>query len=185
MLRFTRRQYETVLRRGGVPESGLGYGDQVQLVSLLDDFRPQLPEQRILHAYMYGPCTATAAQMAMFELTAPEGGMWVEAAGSVGQTGTWCVGVGAGASLITTAKATPAPRQIRDDVGATEAVLAVGTAVAYFGTLALHEFAAGIEQCDVQNALPLYVPMGRRFFIHGATANETVNFRCRWKEPGA
>ena len=181
MLRFTRRQYETVLRRGGVPESGLAFEDRAQLVALVDDFRALLPEPAIRHAYSVNNQPGVAGEFGMLELTSPPGGMWVQSFQMIGHSARWMYGLGIGATLINTPGLPAAARQIRDDVGPTLAVLDTGAAAAYTLTLAIQEYPLAVE---IAQGFPLYVPTGRYFFAMNATANEQVFPIIRWTEPG-
>ncbi len=182
MLRFTRRQYEGLLRRAGLDKSGLEFDDTPRLVTVLDFLGRLLPEPPVRRAYFYQNINATVGEYWTIELTAPPNGMYIERVQIFGAAGNWGWGINQGASLIATPSVAATFRQVRSDVGDAVATLAAGTAVAPVQSFWVE------ERTNTDNLIqldpPLFVPSGRVFLMQQLTANDAAQGRILWSEPG-
>lgn len=179
MLRFTRRQYQSILRRGGVKEPGLSFQDTPILAALIDDFRALIPEQPNPHAYVWQYSAAVVNEYTTFELTAPEGGMYIEECGQFGAADRWAW-MRTIATLISTGQAAATRIDIQEPP--TQATFESGTALVYVGNTTGIEYANTVEHVVFQR--PLYIPSGRKFVLCQGTKNDSMSWMLRWREPG-
>lgn len=179
MLRFTKRQYESVLRRMGVTESGLAYEDTAKLVTLVDDLRGLQGPPPIPIAYTTAAQAGIAANYPFMELPAPRGGCWVTMCIGGAMAADWFYGI-AEATQITGGHVHPTVVDMTDTPAQAEPEYGPGTVIP--------DAAVGIRMltADANNArgFPMFVRFGRRFWIGSVTQNDPIVGTIFWNEPG-